>query len=248
MESLKSWKCSSCGWSTAAPAELDASGKCRSCADSNASGDHATKQEVLAQLSDRYREARKLVSSAQTYANLESILTAMRKPDHTASSWADRTVTLVASCLEDLAAEIERRFPQEMTGEIAVSALSAYRARRSLAQDLRNATKSFVAAYLQPAEAAREELPAPPAASFNNRGKKRRSPDIAVSLQLFARTFGLEPLPCVICGHEEAKHTVGTDGAGWCAEGRRCECGGFQEWRSLEHGQARNRTLAARPS
>jgi hypothetical protein len=247
MESLKSWTCSSCDRSGFAAAELDSSGRCKPCADPNTLGDDATKPQILAQLSERYREARKLVSSAKAYANLEWVLAAMRNPDQTASSSADRTVELLASCLEDLAAEIDRLFPQEITGEIAEGALSAYRARRSLAQGLRNATKGFVAAYLHSAGPAHEE-PAQPVARSNRRGKERRSPDFEVSRRLVTRAFDPKPFPCVMCGHEKAQHTVGTDGAGWCGEGPRCECGGFQEWRSFERGQARNPTLAARLS
>jgi len=52
------------------------------------------------------------------------------------------------------------------------------------------------------------------------------SPDIAVSLPPLTRDSDREP--CVMCDHARALHTVGTDGAGWCAEGRGCECGGFQ--------------------
>ncbi len=248
MESLKSWKCVSCGGSVAVKAEWDASGTCRSCAVPSTTGDAATKQEILAQLSDRYREARQLVSSAKPYSSLESVLAAMQNPDQTASSWADRTVELVALCLEDLATEIDRLFPQEMTGEIAESALSAYRVRRSLAQGLRHATKDFVAAYLHSAVPTREELPAPPVARSNSRGTKLRLPDTVVSQRILTRALGPEPFPCVMCGHRKAKHIVGTDGAGWCGQGLRCECGGFQEWRSLDRGHASNLTLAARLS
>jgi hypothetical protein len=247
MESLRSWKCGSCGGSVAV-AERDASGTCKSCADPNTTGDDATKREILAQLSDRYREARQLVSSAKPYSSLESVLAAMQTPDQTASSWADRTVELVALCLEDLATEIDRLFPLEMTGEIAESALSAYRARRSLAQGLRNATKGFVAAYLHSAGPTREELPAQPVARSNSRGKKLRLPDTVVSRRILTRALGPEPFPCVMCGHEKAKHTVGTDGAGWCGEERSCECGGFQEWRSLARGYTGNLALEASPS
>jgi hypothetical protein len=248
MESLRSWKCSSCGRSGAAVAALDATGRCQSCADPNTSG-YATKEQVLAQLRDRYREARKLVSSTRPYANLEWVLAAMRNPDQTASYWADRTVELVALWLEDLAAEIDRLFPQEVTGEIAEGALSAYRARRSLAQGLRDATGGFVAAYLHSAGPAPAELHPRPVAGSKGQGKNQRlSPGIEVSQRLVTRDFGPEPFPCVMCGHEKATHTVGTDGAGWCGEGPGCECGGFQEWRSLERGQARNLTLAPRLS
>jgi hypothetical protein len=198
MESLRSWNCS----------------------------DGATKQQVLAQLRDRYREARKLVSSTKPYANLEWVLAAMRNPDQTASYWADRTIELVALWLEDLAADIDRPFPQEVTGEIGESVLSAYRARRSLAQGLRDATGGFVAAFRHSAGPLRPELP---------------------PQRLLTRGSGPQPSPCVMCGHERATHTVGTDGAGWCGEGG-CECGGFQKWRSLVRGQARNLTLALRLS
>jgi hypothetical protein len=248
MEGLRSWKCGRCGWSCSAAAELDASGRCKSCADPNTSGDEARKQESLARLSDRYREARKHVSSAKAFANLDWVLAAMRNPDQTESFWADRTVELLAHCLEDLAAEVDRLFPQEMTGEIAESALTAYRARRSLAKGLQDATKSFVASHLHSARPGREELPTQPVARSNRPGKKRQSTDIVVSQRLLTGAFGPEPYPCVMCGHEKAKHTVGTDGAGWCGQGRRCECGGFQEWRSLERRQARDLTLAVRLS
>jgi hypothetical protein len=225
-------------------AEWDASGTRKSCADPNTTGDNATKQEILAQLSDRYREARKLVSSGKAYANLEWFLAAIRDADQTTSSWDDRTVELIALCLEDLAAEIDRLFPQEMTGEIAESALSAYRARRSLAQGLRHATNGFVLAYLHPTVPTREELPAPPVARSNGLERKLRLQDTVVSQRILTRALGPEPFPCVMCGHEKGKHIVGTDGAGWCGEGRRCECGGFQEWRSLERRRPGNLTLA----
>jgi hypothetical protein len=31
-----------------------------------------------------------------------------------------------------------------------------------------------------------------------------------------------------MCGHRNGEHTAGTDGAGWCAAPRACDCGGFQ--------------------
>ena len=243
MKDLRSWKCSRCGRSDAGVAGLDPARRCQSCAGPNTSGDDATKQQVLAQLRDRYREARKLVSSTKTCANLEWVLAAMRNPDQTGSFWADRTVEMVALWLESLAVEIDRLFPQEVTGEIAEGALSAYRAHRTLVHDLRDATEGFVAAYAHSAGPAREELPVQPVASSNSQGKNQRlSSDIVFSKQLLTRSSGPQPFTCVMCGHERATHTVGTDGAGWCGEVG-CDCGGFQEGRSPNRGQARNQTV-----
>lgn len=260
MEGPRSWTCSDCGRSDAAVTALDAAGSCKYCADSNSLSGDATKQQVLGRLQDRYLEARKLFSSRQSYASLEWVLAAMRTPDRTASYWADATIDLVALWLEDLAVDIDRAFPQEVTGEIAEGALSAYRAHRSLAQSLRDATEGFVAAFRHSAGPLGPELPAEinslgipvlsslvaythpetPALSEDwglapddLGGNQRLSPDIAVSQRTLLRNS--EPVLslslCLMCDHERVAHTVGTDGAGWC-EGRGCECGGFQEWRS----------------
>jgi hypothetical protein len=262
MEILRSWTCSDCGRSNVVVTAFDAAGRCEDCADLNTSDD-ATKGQVLGRLRDRYLEARNLVSSRRSYTNLEWVLAAMRNPDRTASYWADRTIDLVAVWLEDLAADIERLFPQEVTGEIAEGALSAYRAHRFLAKDLRDATEGFVLAFRHSARPVDRELPAQRVAdsvslgisavssratythsetpflsqesglAFSDLGKNQRlSPDIAVSHGSLTRDSGLEPSLCVMCDHERATHTVGTDGAGWCGEERGCECGGFQGWRS----------------
>jgi hypothetical protein len=58
------------------------------------------------------------------------------------------------------------------------------------------------------------------------------SAEIAVSLPSSGVPVHRSPL-CVMCDHERAVHTVATDGAGWCGEGRRCECGGFQLFNRL---------------
>ncbi len=66
-----------------------------------------------------------------------------------------------------------------------------------------------------------------------DRGYGATSPGLAVSLPPLTRDSGPEREPCVMCDHPRSLHTAGTDGAGWCAEARGCECGGFQELRSL---------------
>ena len=58
------------------------------------------------------------------------------------------------------------------------------------------------------------------------------SAEIAVSLPSSGVPVHRSPL-CVMCDHERAVHTVATDGAGWCGEGRGCECGGFQLFNRL---------------
>jgi hypothetical protein len=246
MESLKSWNCCDCGRSEEVTAAPDATGKCSCCTDWSTSGDDATKRQLLDQLRDRYGEAQKLVSSRKLYANLEWILGAMSDSDQTASSWADRTLDLVALSLEDLAAEIDRLFPEEVTGEIAEGALPSYRGHRSLAQSLRAATEGFVVAFRHSAETVRLE---PPARWVS----KSKSPEIAALRSLegssdpaarFSQERGLprvdegkEPSLCVMCDHEKAAHTAGTDGAGWCGKGPGCDCGGFQECRLWDLGQ-----------
>jgi hypothetical protein len=261
MESLRSWTCSECGRSDLGVTAWDAAGTCKCCADSNSSSGDAAKQQVLGRLQERYLDARKLFSSRRSYASVEWVLAAMRTPDRTASYWADATIELVALWLEDLAVDIDRAFPEEVTGEIAEGALSAYRAHRSLAQGLRDATEGFVAAFRHSAGPLGPELPAQRDAEINGRisvlsslvaytrpetpalsedwglasgdlgGNQRLSPDIAVALRPLIRNSESVLSLCAMCDHERAAHTVGTDGAGWC-EGRGCECGGFQEWRS----------------
>ena len=61
-----------------------------------------------------------------------------------------------------------------------------------------------------------------------DRGFGATSPDIAVSLPPLTRDSAPDREPCVMCDHARARHTAGTDGAGWCAGEARCECGGFQ--------------------
>jgi hypothetical protein len=58
------------------------------------------------------------------------------------------------------------------------------------------------------------------------------SPGNAVSLPPLTRDSGPGE-PCVMCEHIRDRHRVGTDGAGWCAEGSGCDCGGFQGRRTL---------------
>ncbi len=252
MESLKSWNCCDCGRSEEAAAAPDATGKCSYCTDWNMSGDDATKRQLLDQLRDRYREAQKLVSWRKLYANLEWVLGAMRNSDQTASSWADRTLDLVALSMEDLAAEIDRLFPEEVTGEIAKGALSSYRGHRSLAQGLRDATESFVVAFRHSAEPARPVLPVRWAPKSNSHEMAAlSSPRFPANPRRpLSRERGLprvddaiKPSPCVMCDHEKVTHTVGTDGAGWCGQGEGCDCGGFQEWRLRDRGQPANLTL-----
>jgi hypothetical protein len=273
METLRSWDCSDCGRSNTAVAALDAAGRCKYCAALNTLSDDATKRQALGRLRDRYREARKLVSSRKPYANLEWVLAAMKNTDRTASYWADRTIELVALWLEDLSAEIDRLFPQEVTGEIGEGVLSAYRAHRALAQGLRDATKGFVGAFrhsagpggLELAESnglgipvlsvfaaepyrstpslSQEDGLAPGVQSMN----QRLSAGIAISQRLRTSGSGPESSPCVMCDHERAVHTAGTDGAGWCGQGRACECGGFQEWRSPGRGLTEKLTVQVTP-
>lgn len=256
MTRIPGWKCGDCGRATTIAA-VDATGKCESCTDSSTSSVDASKRRVLDQLRDRYREARTLIPSRKPYANLESILETMMDSDQTASYWADRTLELLVLWLEDLSVEIDRHFPQEMTGEIGDRELSAYRTRRSMAQGLRDATETFAAAFRHSAGTVPPQLPGPPVAKSNgrrglrsvasrgiqfrdalsqtergqassDRGKKRRSTGFGTYSRSGTQGSGPSPL-CVMCEHERTIHTAGTDGAGWCGQERNCDCGGFQE-------------------
>jgi len=65
-----------------------------------------------------------------------------------------------------------------------------------------------------------------------DRGYGATSPGIAVSLPPLTGDPERGVEECVMCDHARDLHTTGTDGAGWCADPRGCECGGFQGRRS----------------
>ena len=115
--------------------------------------DAEEKREALVQLRDRYVEARAHVSSAEAYENLEWILGARGSTTQDPLGFQTRTVELIALWLQDLSAELDRRLEEQATGNHEGGVSSAFTARQSNVQSLREATERFLAAFLPPTPA-----------------------------------------------------------------------------------------------
>jgi hypothetical protein len=110
--------------------------------------DRSRKGLALALLRERYHEARELVPAQLLNANLEWILGKRKLSTRDAANLNRKMIGLVEVWLQDLAGEVDRTRPDESSGgsECDAGAMSADRARRSVAQCLRDATESFVVA------------------------------------------------------------------------------------------------------
>jgi hypothetical protein len=103
------------------------------------------KRRIVARLRDRYSRARKLVSPAEPYGNLEWILGVRRDPSRDAISVDLSIAELVVLWLQDLAMELDRRILPETAGDASATGDSAHGAA---AHDLRVATSDFASAFL----------------------------------------------------------------------------------------------------
>jgi hypothetical protein len=107
----------------------------------------AEKRQALSRLQELYREARELVSSAESYANLDWILGARRNPKQRPADFDDKTIQLVALWLQDLALEVDRGLAPHLDGEFSKNTLLAHRARHCVATSLRAAAEGFLVAF-----------------------------------------------------------------------------------------------------
>jgi len=105
-----------------------------------------TPRTALARLREPYGEARDLVSPTGSYEDLEWILGAKRHPERS-QDLDHRIVAIVALWLQDLATEVDRRFPPQSAVRVDPRARVAYQGCLEVAARLRAATKAFVTAY-----------------------------------------------------------------------------------------------------
>jgi hypothetical protein len=105
------------------------------------------KRESFVQLRERYVEARKLVSPDEPYANLEWILGARRNITRDPPGLETKTIELAALWLQDLAVEVDHKWPSPAIGDFDAGALSSHRAGKLAAQRLRDATVRFLLAF-----------------------------------------------------------------------------------------------------
>jgi hypothetical protein len=99
----------------------------------------------LADLRDRYAEARSQVPTGEPHGNLDWILGARRNPDRDPLLLRADTIRLIALWLQDLASELDRASQGGTPEQKSIVAPA-----ESLAGDLRDATKRFLTAFRHP--------------------------------------------------------------------------------------------------
>jgi hypothetical protein len=105
------------------------------------------KRESFARLRERYAEARKLVSPNEPYANLEWILGARRNVTQDPPGLEAKTIELAALWLQDLAVEVDQRWPAPKIGDFDGHVLSSHQTGKLAAERLRDATVRFLLAF-----------------------------------------------------------------------------------------------------
>lgn len=99
----------------------------------------------LADLRDRYAEARSHVPTGEPHGNLDWILGARRNPDRDPLLLPAETIRLIALWLQDLAGDLDRASLQGTPGQKSLVAPAD-----SLAAKLRDATSRFLMAFRHP--------------------------------------------------------------------------------------------------
>jgi hypothetical protein len=83
----------------------------------------------------------------ESHTNLEWILGARRNPTQDPLGFETNTIEVVALWLQDLAVELERQVPGAVATETGGETRLADEIRLAMAQNLRNATDRFLAAF-----------------------------------------------------------------------------------------------------
>ena len=107
------------------------------------------RRAAFVELREHYVKARRHGSSNGRHQNLEWILGASRNSSQDPPGFEAKTIEVVALWLQDLVAELDRRLPKPLPEKLEEDAVSAFETRQVAAQNLRDATKRFLAAFSQ---------------------------------------------------------------------------------------------------
>jgi hypothetical protein len=99
----------------------------------------------IADLRDRYAEARSQVPTGEPHGNLDWILGARRNPERDPLLYRTGTIRLIALWLQDLASDLDRASERGTPEQKSIVAPA-----ESLAGKLRDATKRFLTAFRNP--------------------------------------------------------------------------------------------------
>lgn len=149
---LRKWKCRQCGLWNEAPADAEHTVSCEVCAcravleapaETASRDEEALRSHALSRLSDRYAEARELVSPTEAHANLEWIIGARRNLAWDGVAFDRDMAQLALLWLQDLARELDGEAPPTPAPVPDEAAEWTVDPRRAAARRLRMATRDF---------------------------------------------------------------------------------------------------------
>ncbi len=154
---LRKWKCRHCGLWNEGVAAADDMGTCEVCAHRAPLGhpaeiapreDEALRSQTLSRLSDRYAEARDLVSATEAHTHLEWIIGARRNLAWDGMAFDREIAQLALLWLQDLARELDGEASPALPSVTDEAGEWVADPRRAAARRLRTATRDFAEVVL----------------------------------------------------------------------------------------------------